>query len=516
MKKWKNGVILVAWLAIMLALVPVAAITVSTEKDTYYPGEQLVISGLATPNALVSIVIENPNGALVALDQVRVGDDGTYSAAPLSFPSEANNLFPFGTYTITVKDTATGEEATATVQFVSPLATIRGTVIDEAGNPVEGATVTVLMDGATVAVDVTDASGAYEVTVGEVGTYTVRVEKDGFITVEETIDVTNIPGTFTADVVLTTQKLSVVIEAITRDGKPLFGVAREGETLEVKAKVYYGNTEVSDATVRGYLTSGPRAAMGLPPIEFELTYDADIGMFVGSVQIPAPGLDRTCMLTVEATYGEETASQTIEFITLVNVGQQVADLEGQVTDLESRLGDLEGQTAQLSDQVTSLSGTVGQLTDQINQLTGSLGQLQNNLNSLQTQLNTLQATVQNLQAQLGDLAKKTDVDNVRNEVNLVRDDVNNLKNTINALQSQLNQLQNNLNQLQSNVDALNQKLGNLDNKLANLESQVNDLNNKVQAVSGAKGLAQAGIAVGIIAILIALGVMFFINKKISA
>lgn len=502
--KGKNGLTAIIAILSLLLILPVVAgaITVSTDKEVYYPGDTLTVSGLATPNALVSVVVNNPTGALVTIDQVRAGEDGTYSITILTFPTTVSELFPFGTYTITARDTATGEEASVQVQFTSPMATITGTVVDAQGNPVEGATVTVLMEGATVAVDVTDDQGNFEVMVADTGTYTVKVEKEGFVTSEVSVTVNELPSTVTTTIVLNTQRLSVSIEAITRDGKPLFGVAREGEVLEVKVKVYYGNVEVEDATVKGYLTSGPRMAMGLPPIEFELVYDPETGLYTGSVQIPAPGLDRQCMVTVEAAYADETASQTVAFITLVNTVQQVADLE-------QRVGDLEVQTQQLQETIQVLSDTVSQLS-------GNLEQLQDNLNNLQTQLTTLQATVQNLQNQLAGLAAKDDVENLRNEVNLLRNDLTNVQNNVNNLQNQLNQLQTNINDLNAKLNDLDGKIGGLESRLANLENQVNQLSDQVKNAAGARGLAQAGLALGIIAILIALGFAFYINKKISA
>ncbi len=445
---------------IMLPLATVQALTVSTNKEKYYPGDELVVSGTATPNAIVSIVVNNPAGSLVAIDQVTAGGDGSFSDTVLKFPAQETAQFPYGTYTIVVKDTATGEEQTVTVEFASPAAVITGTVVSEKGTPISGATVKVYKGTALVALKTTGADGKFKVEVLETGTYTIEVSASGYVTATKTVDVTELPSTVSVTVTLKEQKLAIEVTGITRDGKPLLGVAREGETLEVHAKVTYGSEVITDAVVKGYLTSGLREQMGLPPIEFDLVYNPDEGAYVGTVEIPVAGVDRQCTLKLEATSNGMTATYEESFITLVNSPQDIADLEKRVKALE--------------EQLTTLSDTIKQLQT-------TVGTLQGNLDSLTKQLQTLQDTVKTLQSQIGNLAAKQDVAN--------------LQNTVKTLQDQLNNMQSQVN---------------------NLQKQLDDLNNNVGALSGAKSIAYAAIVVGIIAIIIAIASMAYLNKKIAA
>ncbi len=481
MNKSIMKIVLASLLAFMLIVQVANALTASPNKTEFYPGDTLVVSGTATANALVAVTVENPTGALVTLAQGKAAGDGSFSIDVLTFPSSPTSLLPFGTYTVTVKDTATGEETSFTVEFTSPVATINGVVVDEQGAPIEGATVTVKLAGTTVGITYTDANGQFSVDVVDPGTYTVEVSKDGYVTQTTTVDIPSIPAVETITVTLSAQTLSISVESITRDGKPFAGVAREGETLTVKLKVLYGNDEVTDATVKGYLTSAPRAMMGLPPIEFDLVYDSGEQAYVGTVELPAPGLDRECTLTFEATWNDMSAEESIKFITLVNNPQSLQDLE-------TRVGNLENQT-------NSLSQTIQDLKDNVNTLSSSLS-------DLQAQLNSLSSTVQSLQDQIANLASKSDLDQLRSDLNSARSDITTLQSNLNSLQSQLNDLQGQLNSLSSQMN--------------NLQSQLDDLQSQVQGLSGAKGLAQAAVALGIIAIIIAIAVMLFLNRKISA
>ncbi|MEM2294473.1 MAG: hypothetical protein QXX41_14470, partial [Nitrososphaerota archaeon] len=77
-------------LTLCLLAAPIATaqtLTVTTNRDTYAPGETILVSGTALANADVTVQLLNPNGQLVDIDYVRSGTDGSYS---LSFRIPAN------------------------------------------------------------------------------------------------------------------------------------------------------------------------------------------------------------------------------------------------------------------------------------------------------------------------------------------------------------------------------------------------------------------------------------------
>ena len=104
------GLAVVLSALLLIAVVPFAlALTISGDKDEYNPGDQLIVSGTAGPNADITFKVSNPNGAQVAVGQTAADSNGDYSVTLLRFPSAASTTFPFGSYTVT----ATADEGTA-------------------------------------------------------------------------------------------------------------------------------------------------------------------------------------------------------------------------------------------------------------------------------------------------------------------------------------------------------------------------------------------------------------------
>jgi len=70
-------------LALVLCLIaaPVmsATLTVTTDKDSYAPGDTIVVTGSAAANTDVTIQLLNPDNQLVDIDYMTSGTDGSYS-----------------------------------------------------------------------------------------------------------------------------------------------------------------------------------------------------------------------------------------------------------------------------------------------------------------------------------------------------------------------------------------------------------------------------------------------------
>jgi hypothetical protein len=109
-------------LTMLIALPTVAAqvVTVETNKEIYVPGDAMVVSGTATPDAAVTIQVYNPSGALSAVAQTTSNSAGNYEKLVLTFPSEPTDLYPLGDYT--VKAYSTAKTAEKTVEFASEAA----------------------------------------------------------------------------------------------------------------------------------------------------------------------------------------------------------------------------------------------------------------------------------------------------------------------------------------------------------------------------------------------------------
>ncbi|MEM1619443.1 MAG: carboxypeptidase regulatory-like domain-containing protein [Fervidicoccaceae archaeon] len=460
------GVIALLALTALLLAPAALALTAAPSKQTYYPGETLRVAGAATPNAIVSIVVEGPTG-LVALDQVTAGADGAFAKDVMRFPTTPTATVPLGTYKVTVKDTATGEEVSFSVEFATPFATLRGNVVDAAGNPIAGATITVTRDGILVASAISGADGGFSVELKEIGTYVVTASAPGYVSVSKTVKVDALPATLS--VVLTLEKPRLEIASITllKDGKPLAGVAREGDKLTIMAVVTYGGTPIGDATAKAYLTSPIREAAGLPPISIDLAYSAADKAYLGTASLPVTGVDSIYTVSVKATRAAESAEAKADFIVLTP-----APTVAQIVALNATIASLQVQLEALSKSLAALNATVNALQaagiEQAKAINASIADLKSKVDAISGQVSSLAKSVDALQ---------------------------NLSGTVSGLQKTVSDLQKTVGDLQKTVSSLSASVGEL---------------------KGAKGLAQAAVAVGVIALIIAVVALIFIYRKISA
>lgn len=148
------------------------ALTVTTDRDVYGPGDTIVVSGTATPNADVTVQIFNPALQLVDIDITRAGADGKYSVSfkiPEKIPTW---LWTYGTYL--VKAYMAGHVATKTIE-IRLAVTVIGRVVDKNGMPIPEADVVIgPASGKTL------ADGTFVIGLPAEGTYTVKISKAGY------------------------------------------------------------------------------------------------------------------------------------------------------------------------------------------------------------------------------------------------------------------------------------------------------------------------------------------------
>ncbi|RLF05799.1 MAG: hypothetical protein DRJ60_05120 [Thermoprotei archaeon] len=182
MVKVKQASPFVVALALALMIVGVAsaqALTVLTPTSgaIYYPGDTLIVSGRAAPGASVSIKLYNPNGVLVAFGVVEADPStGSFSLnlCTLPTPPGPEGKWPYGTYTLEVY--SAGETKSVNINLNPRGGTIAVKVVDESGNPVQGATVEVVGTGISA---LTQADGSATITISP-GTYDIKIYKSGY------------------------------------------------------------------------------------------------------------------------------------------------------------------------------------------------------------------------------------------------------------------------------------------------------------------------------------------------
>lgn len=180
----KRSILTLLLLALLVAaaIAPVVgqALTVSTDKRTYIPGETVVVSGTAPAGSWVGIAVVSPAGKEVDYRMVQADAAGRYTVS-IKLPSK----LPYadwiaGEYTVYAY---LGASRVATTFILSAGSRAFGKVVDARGNPVADAEILVVETGDLAR---SRADGSFELYTSP-GTVTVRVSKPGYTRAEKTV-----------------------------------------------------------------------------------------------------------------------------------------------------------------------------------------------------------------------------------------------------------------------------------------------------------------------------------------
>lgn len=336
----------------MATLVSAQALTVSTNKATYIPGETVLVSGSAPAGSYVGISIVSPEGKEVDYRQVVAGSDNTYTAS-FTLP----RMLPYGNWvagTYTVR-AYLGASTDTTTFVLSPGARVLGKVVDGKGLPVAGAEVMVVEKGDSTT---SKSDGTFELYTSP-GTYTLKVSKAGYVTTTKSVTLT------TGDNNVETISLMSLEDEINALRTELKQLSDKVADLEKKLNDLITNVTGTLSKLR-----------------------SDLITLSGKVDALSKDLD-----TVKNTLNQLAGT--------------VNTLSGKVDTLSKSLSDLNTKVTQLSTQVDTLSKTTSSLQDAVNKLTPTVDGLRTDINSLRTDLNSVKSDVATL---------KTSVESVRKEV----------------------------------------------------------------------------------------------------
>jgi len=527
----KIGVTVLALILVVgLMAVVASALTIETlnNKRIYYPGEKVVIVGTATPNAIVTFkMVYVETGEILVVDQVKAASDGSFNKSLFTFPTKPTDRVPYGKYVIVVYDTAAKEYRNLTIEFSPAKAVIEGTVVDPQGNPVAGALVKLLKDGSPVDSAVTSDTGAFTLEA-EVGTYTLSVEKEGYVTYTTTVEVTAPGETISLNIKLEPVSLKVEIVEVKHNDKPFLGVVREGETLSVAAKVTFGGEVKADADVVAYIKP-PEGATGIGEVSFTLSYDTETGLYVGEITVPSVGVDRKSTLTVKASWQGYTAEQSTEMFILVDYEAQISeltstvnDLKGSLDELRSTVLDLQMSLGELSIKLSTLESTVSSLKETVSVLRESISELKFNVEKLSVSFNMLNASVTALSQKLSGLESR--VASLEKTLGDLSSKVASLEGRVASLESRVDSLSKSMEEglsklasnVQQSINALSEQVTSLGKSLDNMASTMNtNINNLKQTVDAVSSALYATLAVAIIALLLSIIVLVLVFKKIK-
>ncbi len=200
----------------------IGLITVTTDKPSYNDGDKIMISGSTrdyiseTP---VTVIIRNPIGNLIKVDQVELGTDKTYSTSIMA----GGGLWQAaGTYTVTVQFGSKDRSAQTTFQF--------------AGSGGAGGA------GNTIKVEGTDFSVTYSITNGKVLGIKADIQSKSLIVSIQT----------TGDGVLTITLPRGLIDAKIQDQDDKYFVLTDGQEADFQET----NTTTTDRTLSIPFTDG--------------------------------------------------------------------------------------------------------------------------------------------------------------------------------------------------------------------------------------------------------------------
>lgn len=165
-----------------LQLVISQSLSITLDKEIYKPGEVVNVNGTGPADSWIGISVLNPQGKEVDFKMVKSDSTGKYRTT-INLPPR----LPYGDWTggeYIVR--AYAGSIVATAKFILSLgAKVVGKVVDVLGNPVSGATVTVIELGTS---STTGVDGVFTLYIAQ-GTYTIKISKEGYRSKEINVNI---------------------------------------------------------------------------------------------------------------------------------------------------------------------------------------------------------------------------------------------------------------------------------------------------------------------------------------
>ncbi|RLG85154.1 MAG: hypothetical protein DRO39_06290 [Thermoprotei archaeon] len=361
---------------LLLSLAPAAYALTVTIKDRYAPGEELVVSGTATPNSMVTVRVVGPKG-LVTVDQIPTDAEGKFSKAVMRFPEQPTGLIPYGTYTVVIVDVATGERVTVKTVY-GAFAGIKGVVVDEEGNPLAGATVEAYKEGVKVTSVETGSDGSFLLPV-DAGVYTVKVSKPNYRLVE--ITGVEVGAGETEDIgTVTLVSYDYVISVLSRSVDELRSAVDELNKKMDELRVYIGDLSSRVRDVEGRYEE---LASAVEELESGLEELSDK---VSSLESRVGSLEGTVGTLASKSVVEELSR------TVSELKASVDELKSAVEELRSGLEDVKKAGEENAEKISGLESRVKTLEG----VTGTISSLQSSINSLQKSIDDFGKKVEDL------------------------------------------------------------------------------------------------------------------------
>jgi len=333
-----------------VAVVPLyaQALTVSTDKATYLPGETVIVSGQAPLGQTVMVTIINPDGKEVDVKTATAGTDGTYRTT-FKLPS----TLPYGDWkpgTYTVRAYLGTVTAETKFQLIGG-GVVKGRVIDETGAPLPDATVAVVETGVYAT---TGSDGRFSIVTGS-GQFTLAVSKSGYASKTMSVTVGTGEVKDVGDVVLVSYiyLLNTTISELSEKIRVL-----EERLASINASINTVATSISNLN----------------------KLDSKIDGVVSSVNTVSGKLDNVVSTLNTVASSISTVSSKIDSVasSVSAVGNKI---DSAASTLSSKIDGLSSSISTVANKMDSVSGKVDSLSNAMNTVTSKVDGLSSSANA---------------------------------------------------------------------------------------------------------------------------------------
>jgi len=429
--------------------------------QTFYYGQQVVVVAKYVPNASYSIGIINPVGTYIPITAGAFGPNGYINVTIGKF-----GVYPFnlpGEYKIQIEANGGQGSAIVTIYYKPFVATIVAQVQNEQHLPLSGATVYLYNVTAgmheLIATETTNATG---IAVFQVIAYNftqqfqVVASMPGYVNSSATVSVYE-NQTKTVTLTLYPAVLNVYVVAATQNGMTIAPLNPSGYTSLVATEgsniTVYIETEFAGKPV----TNATVTVIVTTPTGTS-TYTATpvtsgpyAGYYMVTFMLPAMNVSYDALMNIIATYSSLTTTIYVPIAAQVNYTALVTQY-----------------VSQLHNEIEALNSTVYVLLSEIKSLNTSISSLASELSSISSEASSLESTVSSLKSSISSL--------------------------------------------NSTVSSLSSEVSSLNSQVSSLSSQVSSLNSKLSSITP---MVYAGLAAGIIGLIIAIVAIVLVYRKIS-
>jgi len=391
-----------------VAVVPLyaQALTVSTDKTTYLPGETVIVSGQAPLGQTVMVTIINPDGKEVDVKTATAGTDGTYRTT-FKLPS----TLPYGDWkpgTYTVRAYLGTVTAEAKFQLIGG-GVVKGRVIDETGAPLPDATVAVVETGVYAA---TGSDGRFSIVTGS-GQFTLAVSKSGYAS--KTVSVTVGTGEVkdVGDVVLVSyiyllnttiselsEKIRVLEERLASINASINTIAASISNLDLTAisnSLVAMNSSLKELSskIDGLSSSINTVANSMSTVTSNLNkLDSKIDGVVSSVNTVSSKLDNVVSTLNTVASSISTVSSKIDSVasSVSAVGNKI---DSAASTLSSKIDGLSSSISTVANKVDSVSGKVDSLSNAMSTVASKVDSLSSKIDGLSSSVDATSSAASN-------------------------------------------------------------------------------------------------------------------------